>query len=565
MPENSNNKSIWLLLVWVILAFILTVSCAIKSDIHNIAYVLLLFFFIFVLLGVFFLSFIENNSNDDVPISFTLYDPDNKNTDSVSGSLQQVFPAHKGITEEYFGLCNHQSKKMFNYLETLNDDLPLIEFIKGIKGLESVDALEDYSADINKRLFVLFIYDLVKVYKQLGHNFQTQSKEMLPLGLLLLQVMSKGTEITYNHIDVFYNKMMDSVTSFLKFIETAEAPDVTDKYAFYLPLIFNLYGESDRIHSYMVILYRFASLVAKADGVVNKKESEYLAGLMANNKIQITGESIDPPKTMSNPDPIKELNNLIGITSVKDEVKKLCNYIKVQQMRQDKVLKQSPMSYHCVFTGNPGTGKTTVARIIAQIYRDLGVLKKGHLIETDRSGLVAEYVGQTAVKTNKIIDSALDGVLFIDEAYSLAGCGNNDYGIEAISTLLKRMEDDRERLVVILAGYSEEMKKFIDSNPGLQSRFNRYIHFEDYSAEQLVEIYKINVNNNDYYLSQEAEDDLHIVIEKAIAGKDKNFGNARFVRNLFEKTLENQATRLASHGTITKELLQEIQLADIPK
>lgn len=258
-----------------------------------------------------------------------------------------------------------------------------------------------------------------------------------------------------------------------------------------------------------------------------------------------------------------ELQSLIGLSSVKAEVERLTNFIKIMKVREKQGLPVSEISYHCVFTGNPGTGKTTVARILANIYNELGVIKKGHLVETDRSGLVAEYVGQTAVKTNKIIDSALDGVLFIDEAYSLVNGGNNDYGTEAISTLLKRMEDDRKRLVVILAGYGNEMQTFIDSNPGLQSRFNRYIDFPDYNTEELLEIYKRNLKKHKYTLSAEAEAFISTYLANAVTNKDKNFGNARFVRNLFERTLENQAMRLASIGHLTSEMLCEISIEDV--
>lgn len=258
-----------------------------------------------------------------------------------------------------------------------------------------------------------------------------------------------------------------------------------------------------------------------------------------------------------------ELQSLIGLSSVKAEVERLTNFIKIMKVREKQGLPVSEISYHCVFTGNPGTGKTTVARILANIYSELGVIKKGHLVETDRSGLVAEYVGQTAVKTNKIIDSALDGVLFIDEAYSLVNGGNNDYGSEAISTLLKRMEDDRKRLVVILAGYGNEMQTFINSNPGLQSRFNRYIDFPDYNSDELLDIYKRNLKKHKYTLSTEAEAFISAFLANAVANKDKNFGNARFVRNLFEKTLENQAMRLASIGHLTSEMLCEISIEDV--
>lgn len=259
-----------------------------------------------------------------------------------------------------------------------------------------------------------------------------------------------------------------------------------------------------------------------------------------------------------------ELDSLIGLDSVKKEVQTLTNFIKIQQKRAEQGLKSSSVSYHCVFTGNPGTGKTTVARIVADIYKNLGVLKKGHLVETDRAGLVAEYVGQTAVKTNKIIDSALDGVLFIDEAYSLVGGGESDYGKEAIATLLKRMEDDRERLVVILAGYTKDMKQFIDSNPGLQSRFNRYIEFPDYTSDELYQIFALSLKKYDYHITDDAKVALQHFFEDAVAHKDANFGNGRFVRNIYEKVLEHQANRLASESNLTTERLSEITIEDLP-
>ena len=258
-----------------------------------------------------------------------------------------------------------------------------------------------------------------------------------------------------------------------------------------------------------------------------------------------------------------ELDTLVGLASVKEEIKTLSNFIKIQQKRKEQGLKSSSVSYHCVFTGNPGTGKTTVARIVAQIYKDLGILSKGHLVETDRAGLVAEYVGQTAVKTNKIIDSALDGVLFIDEAYSLIGTGQ-DYGKEAIATLLKRMEDNRDRLVVILAGYSKEMQDFINTNPGLQSRFNRYIDFPDYSAEELLQIFEKNVEKFDYKLEKEALVAMSEYFQHAVENKDANFGNARFVRNIFEKTLEKQANRLSTDPDLDTNELTLITSADLP-
>lgn len=260
---------------------------------------------------------------------------------------------------------------------------------------------------------------------------------------------------------------------------------------------------------------------------------------------------------------LSQLDNLIGLESVKHEVRTMYNFVKIQISREQNGLKKSNMTYHCVFTGNPGTGKTTVARILAKIYKDLGVLKKGHLVETDRSGLVAEYVGQTAVKTNKIIDSALDGVLFIDEAYSLAVDGS-DYGSEAIATLLKRMEDNRDRLIVILAGYTNEMKTFINSNPGLESRFSKYIDFPDYNADELFQILLSYSKKQDYLINKDAYEKLKVFIADTLAHKDSNWGNARWVRNVFEQILSRQANRLASMSEPTKEQLREITIEDCP-
>ena len=266
-------------------------------------------------------------------------------------------------------------------------------------------------------------------------------------------------------------------------------------------------------------------------------------------------------------DPFKKLDELIGMENVKEEVRALANYVKVQKQRADQGLKTPKLSYHLVFTGSPGTGKTTVARIVATIYHNIGILKKGHTIETDRSGLVAEYVGQTAIKTNKIIDAALNGVLFIDEAYSLVPeQGEQDYGQEAISTLLKRMEDDRDSLVVIIAGYNNEMKRFIDSNPGLQSRFNRYIHFNDYTADELYQMFtKLYLKKNQYTITDEAADYLHQRLIYAVAHKDKNFGNARYVRNVFEKVIQEQANRISQNTANSRRDLTEITIEDIKK
>jgi type VII secretion ATPase EccA len=264
-------------------------------------------------------------------------------------------------------------------------------------------------------------------------------------------------------------------------------------------------------------------------------------------------------------DPYQELDDLIGLGSVKEEVRSLANFVKLQKQREAQGLKTAKVSYHLVFYGSPGTGKTTVARIVGRIYKDLGVLKKGHTVETDRAGLVAKYMGQTAQQTDTVIQKALDGVLFIDEAYSLVPEGDNgqDYGQEAIATILKRMEDYRDRLVVIIAGYRNEMQRFIDSNPGLQSRFNRYIDFPDYTGAELADIFKMYMKKNQYTLSEDADDYLKEQFEYVVEHKDRNFGNARYARNVFEKTIQEQANRLSGKSNLSKSQLTELTIDDL--
>ena len=248
-----------------------------------------------------------------------------------------------------------------------------------------------------------------------------------------------------------------------------------------------------------------------------------------------------------------ELDSLVGLESVKKDVKSTMNLIKVRKLRQQNDLPTPPMSMHMVFMGNPGTGKTTVARLVGGLYAAIGALEKGQLIEVDRSGLVAGYVGQTAIRTQEVISSALGGVLFIDEAYSLSSGGENDFGREAIETLLKAMEDHRDNLVVICAGYSEPMQGFLDSNPGLESRFNKYIYFEDYNGEQLNAIFHGLCSKNGYELDEEAEAYSKEFFDAMYNDRDENFGNGRDVRNQFEDMIVRQANRVAAMEDPQKE------------
>ena len=258
----------------------------------------------------------------------------------------------------------------------------------------------------------------------------------------------------------------------------------------------------------------------------------------------------------------QELEEYIGLDSVKKEVESLINLVTVQNLRRQNDLPTEDLSLHMVFSGNPGTGKTMIARLMARVYRSLGILSKGHLVEVDRSGLVAGYVGQTAIKTDEVIQKAMGGVLFIDEAYALTNRGGNDYGQEAVDTLLKAMEDHREDLVVIVAGYIELMEEFVHSNPGLESRFNRFLHFPDYTVEEMLGIFEMRCQKSGYRLAEDAHDLLRSLL--ALLSLDvKGFGNARGVRNLFERAVSAQANRLAKQESITRDELMCLSCDDI--
>jgi SpoVK/Ycf46/Vps4 family AAA+-type ATPase len=598
--------------------------------------------------------------------------------------------------KNYFKIIDNAVEKLAVFLETLKQDNL---FRSEIKKHPKVELLKYHDPkDIYSHIFVLFFGDVMRCYLELGCPVDLNSKEGFGLWLLLVRtypfsapeyssffgdirtfrdIVHNSNDSNMNDSQIFsslkedysisYNlKELDYIINVEYFAKNdLESKNVTSEDKFVISRILKKY-DTDLQKQYLVLLYRFASIIAKADGVISETEEKWLSELLklSEEKTQETSSEEDecfdellesseekPQKTSSEEDededecldelfelsdekiqeiisnaekwlsellklseekpqetsseeeecldellesseeksqesistegknvqkvsndvstisPIEKLQTLVGLETVKTEISTLVNFIKIQQVRQEKGLKCSQLSYHCVFTGSPGTGKTTVARIVAEIYKELGILKKGHLVETDRSGLIAEYVGQTAIKTNKMIESALDGVLFIDEAYSLVSASENDYGKESIATLLKRMEDDRDRFIVILAGYTTEMQDFINSNPGLKSRFNRYIDFPDYSADELYQIFELNLKKFDYTIAQNAADHLKQYFSKTVEDKDrncdKNFGNARFVRNFFEKTIERQANRLAHETNLTTEKLSEICVEDI--
>lgn len=478
---------------------------------------------------------------------------------SSSSSEEEDAMALEKANGSFYPAMEKAATNLYLHVKSMNG---MEDVIEAMNKQHCLAVADDLPFTVNHRLALAAFADAWKCYKGLGHQIDYSKPEIIALSIFCAELGSEDALSVVSSEQLMRSQGIAATKGFIKVMEDSFDTNFPDDKFFVIEILRANGIDEDVINKYAVLLYRFASILAKADGNVDEKETAWLANMVkfteSPNKDQETAHAAkDAPA-------LQQLDKLIGLESVKEEVNKLTNFIKVQNLRKQKGMNAITLSYHCVFTGNPGTGKTTVARIVAQIYRELGILKKGQLVETDRSGLVAEYVGQTAVKTNKIIDSALDGVLFIDEAYSLVQGGGNDYGKEAIATLLKRMEDDRDRLIVILAGYDNEMKLFIDSNPGLQSRFNRYIHFSDYNAEELMAIFKLNLKKFDYELTNDAEQKISHLFSYAVSHKDQNFGNGRYARNVLEKTLENQATRLATVNEITEQMLRTIEEHDIP-
>ena len=333
-------------------------------------------------------------------------------------------------------------------------------------------------------------------------------------------------------------------------------------------------------------LTRFAYLLIQCDGEITQRESEFYelfkrintlddthevanSGELARDEEEANSCLPSSSQECSLPAIIDEVNSLIGLDGIKSEISDMINLLRVQQLRKQSGLATPDISKHMVFYGNPGTGKTTIARKIAAIYRSLCILSKGHLVEADRSSLVAGYLGQTAIKTKQVLESALGGILFIDEAYTLSQGGEQDqYGQEAIDTILKFMEDNRDDLIVVVAGYETRMAAFIDSNPGLKSRFSKYFRFPDYSSAELSAIFADFAKQSNYHLTPSFASTLNRICELMTIRKSVNFGNGRTIRNLFEKCMSNQANRVVlisnpSHNQLVELVAEDLAIQDL--
>ncbi|MES2794593.1 MAG: AAA family ATPase [Bacteroidota bacterium] len=314
----------------------------------------------------------------------------------------------------------------------------------------------------------------------------------------------------------------------------------------------------------------FAVLLANSDFITSLEEQKTLDGIVTKLSQQKPLENVKATHVAENDTLEKvmaELNQLIGLDEVKESIAELINLLKVQKIREAQDLENIESSLHSVFLGPPGTGKTTVARLVGRIYKHLGYLPKGHVVETDRAGMVAGYVGQTALKVAELVTQSLGGVLFVDEAYSLTPeDGGKDFGSEAVDTLLKRMEDHRKELAVIVAGYTVPMKQFVESNPGLRSRFNRFYMFNHFEPGQLMQIFEIYASKAHFTVTPEAKILLTETFQLLYEKRDEGFGNARVVRNLFEKCVMNQASRVVRYhsSVLDTTTLKNIGEADVP-
>ncbi|MBK6264933.1 AAA family ATPase [Marivirga sp. S37H4] len=470
------------------------------------------------------------------------------------------------VSAEFVNILKQEVVKSLSICRQLNSD-------KEFSNIVAQLANDSHSASHYKAEYVLMA-DILQVYNDYlkvssGNNANESGAKFI---LIYLYEMIQGKDLS----TIYSLEKLNALTTSEQFDKNIQLIRNTS----FIQAVKAMEGElmlssvlakmkSELLPGLVGVINRIASLMVKSDGSITKAEEEFLKQILEklnHPKIIISHSDYKGiPENDTLEIVLDELNDLIGLDGIKGSVNNLTNFLKIQKIREEEGLKTTKNALHAVFMGPPGTGKTTVARLLGRIYKHLGYLKNGHVVETDRAGLVAGYVGQTAIKAEEIIKQAEGGVLFIDEAYSLSSGGLNDFGQEAIEILLKRMEDKRSDLVIVVAGYPDEMEIFIQSNPGLQSRFNRYFEFDHFEPEALLEIFKLYVTNADFVLSEDAEEKVMAIIERAHEKRHRGFGNARTMRNLFEKIIEKQANRIVIVTPITKEILMTITEEDVPE
>lgn len=418
----------------------------------------------------------------------------------------------------------------------------------------------------------VFMQDFIKAYNLLDADLtrELEGKEKFVLAYLFerLQGGDMAASISLGRLnDMVENPKFEESIQKLKSAEIIKLPEQY-KDQFILPSLLTRIDHPDfeRVSSQ---IYRFVSILAKADGTVSKEEEAVLKKILVKverpKRVIANVKQSEVPENEVLEDVLADLNKLVGLENIKEDIKGLINFLKIQKVREEQGLAMTERSLHSVFMGPPGTGKTTIARLLGRVFKHLGYLDSGHVVETDRAGLVAGYIGQTALKVDEVVKAALGGVLFIDEAYALnRGEGGKDFGNEAIETLLKRMEDHRREMIVIVAGYPDEMETFINSNPGLKSRFNRYFKFDHYNGTELLNIFKLFAGNADFKLSEDAAEKLSFIFDELYEKRTPTFGNARVARNLFEECIQLQANRLVGVAPLTKEILMTLEEPDIP-
>lgn len=444
-----------------------------------------------------------------------------------------------------------------NFKNILDNILPVSKQIEPIVKRLNEDQRMEIKSDLIKILLLFRNEEEISLYDGFGYA----------LSILVLHYPDKYLEMFNNIKGLSENEQKSLAKEILKSDDKYFENNDVSLQNFVLESTDILgSGNADKMKK---AFYEFAEIIVKGDGIVTEQETKTLKFLSKSffkeqknetKPLQAVEFSKNELDTI-----LEELNSLVGMENIKSDIHSLINIINVNKLRTKEGLPEQKLSLHSVFIGPPGTGKTTIARILSNIYHSLELLPENNFVETDRSGLVAGYVGQTAIKTDNIITQAKNGILFIDEAYTLKRSNSdNDYGQEAIDILLKRMEDFRGNLIIIVAGYETEMNYFINSNPGLKSRFNRYFYFKDYDSTELTEIYRRIAEKSGFILKDEALKTLHSLFEKLCSAKDDKFGNARLARNIFEKTFEKHANRTAYIAPVTREILTTIEAADIP-